>query len=75
MGEFMKMRYFLAIGSSGDFGGERVWFNVASKWGVKKTRSRSRKVRAAVALKIVQLFALTGREHCCGGKSCLMSFR
>ena len=60
MGEFMKLRHFIAIGSSGDFGGERDWFSVASKWGVKKTRSCSRRVHAAVALKIGQLFALTG---------------
>jgi len=64
----LKLRHFIAIGSSGDFGGERIRLNVASKWGVKKTRSRSRRVRAAVALKLDQLFAPTGREHCCGGK-------
>ena len=29
--EFMKLRHFIVIGSSGDFGGEMVWFNVASK--------------------------------------------
>jgi len=68
MGEFMKLRHFIAIGSSGDFGEERVWINVASKWGVKNTRNHSRRIRATVALKIDQLFALTGREHSCGGK-------
>ena len=74
MGKFRERRHFVRVGSSEDFGGERIWFKVASKWGVK-TRSRSRRVRAAVALKIVHLLALSGPEHCCVGKSCVVSFQ
>jgi hypothetical protein len=70
MGEFMKLKLFIAIGSSGDFGVEMVWFNVASKWDAMKNRSHSRRVRASV-----RLFALTDREHCSGGKFCLVSFQ
>jgi hypothetical protein len=68
----MKVRHFIAIGSSGDFGWERVRFKVASKRGVKKPFEKGSCSNGIKNSPII--FTDWDREHCCGGKSCLLSF-